>query len=359
MKSKVFLHIGAPMSGSTYLREGLARHRRRLTRVGVLFPPSHLGHEGGHLHAVLDVLNLSSADHGPTAGAWDRLAETVRDWRRGTVVLSHELLADASQEQVERIVSSLGSAELHVVYAAGPLGRQVPLAWQRWVHNGGTAPYATYVQRIVARDGHRMSRVFWRSHDAADVLARWATYVPAERIHVVTVPAGGDAGGVLWDRFARTVGVDPRRFRVGAESDGLHGLVDTEVLRLLNIETQQSADPAAMARLARLLDGGTTPRPAFPPEHAEWLRAESDRLVTEVKNGGYDVVGDVTDLRAETAMLASEPDQVTPPLEDVLQAQTRLLARVTRLRGQGEGPAGLRRRVLRGAAVRVSRLRRR
>lgn len=359
MKSKVFLHIGAPMSGATYLREGLARHRRRLTRVGVLFPPSHVGHEGGHVDAVLDVLNLTSADEAPTAGAWDRLAETVRDWRRGTVVLSHELLADASEEQVGRIVGSLGSADVHVVYAAGTLGRQVPLAWQQWVHSGGTAPYATYAQRVVSRDKHRMSRVFWRSHDVADVLARWSTYVPIDRIHVVTVPAGRDADTVLWDRFTRTVGIDPRRFRVGPDQPGLHGLADTEVVRLLNVETHQSADPAVMARLRRALDGSTTPPPGFPPEHDGWLRAESDRMVEEVKNGGYDVVGDVTDLLPDATVFAAGPAQVTPTLESVLNCQTRLLAEVTGLRGYSEGPAGLRRRVLRGAAGRLPGLRRR
>ena len=140
MRRSVYLHVGASLTGSAYLRESLARHRRRLARAGVLFPTSHLGHAGGHLDAVLDVLALASPGNTPATGAWDRLAETVRDWRRGTVVLSHELLADATLPQVERVLGSFGDAEVHVVYAARDLGRQLPLAWQEWVRNGGTAP---------------------------------------------------------------------------------------------------------------------------------------------------------------------------------------------------------------------------
>ena len=143
MASKVFLHVGAPLAGSR-VREVLAAHRRRLTRFGVLYPPGHLGHDAGHLDAVLDVLDLSAGGSPQASGAWDRLAETVRDWRRGTAVVSHELLADADADQVARVVSSFGDAEVHVVYVAQSLSLQVPEAWQQWVHHGGTAPFATY-----------------------------------------------------------------------------------------------------------------------------------------------------------------------------------------------------------------------
>jgi len=102
---KVYLHVGAPLAPSTTLRDALSRHRRRLARVGVLYPPSHLGYDGGHRDAVLDVLGLTAGDRAPAAGAWDRLAETVRDWRRGTAVVSHELLADATEAQVDRFVN--------------------------------------------------------------------------------------------------------------------------------------------------------------------------------------------------------------------------------------------------------------
>lgn len=368
--SKVFLHIGAPMTGSSFLRECMARHRRRLTRFGVLYPPSHLGHDGGHLDAVLDVLDLASTDLAPSTGAWDRLAETSRDWRRGTVVVSHELLADATEAQVERVVASFGDVEVHVVYAVRGLGRQIPLAWQEWVRNGGTAPFPAYVNRVVARDPQRMSRVFWQSHDIGDVLRRWSTYVPAGRVHALTVPAGEDQDAVLWDRFASTVGIDPHKFKAGAVDEGrrLLGLTDNEVLRLLNVEAGRGADPYAMQRVRRALGSGSGSgsTPALPVVHQGWLRDETDRQVSALKDGGYDVVGDVSDLVPEPDVFAASADQVTPDLHHVVLAQTRLIgsladssvpARGFRARRpltnpgrDAERPAGLRQRARRGVS---------
>ena len=93
-----------------------------------------------------------------------------------------ELLADATLPQVERVLGSFGDAEVHVVYAARDLGRQLPLAWQEWVRNGGTAPFATYAARVLSRDSHRMARVFWSSHDIGDVLERWGAYLAPEQV---------------------------------------------------------------------------------------------------------------------------------------------------------------------------------
>src|SRR5680860_641577 len=253
--SRVFLHIGAPVAGSTYLRECLARHRRKLTRYGVLYPPSHLGHDGGHLGAVLDVLDLSGGDHAPTTGAWDRLAESARDWRRGTVVISHELLAGASEEQIDRIVGSFGNAEVHVVYAARDLARQIPLAWQEWVRGGGTATFEGYTNRIVEHGEHRLSQVFWSTHALDDVLARWAAYVPAGRIHLLPLPQDHGRSSVVWDRFAQTIGLNPRKFKVGSDEHAKPlSKVANEVLRLLTAEITDHPTPRGIDRVRSVLE---------------------------------------------------------------------------------------------------------
>jgi hypothetical protein len=358
MTSRVFVHIGAPTSGSAFLRDTLNRHRRRLTRVGVLYPASHFGHDGGQLDAVLDVLNLATSDHAPAQGAWDRLADTVRDWRRGTVVVSHELLVDAGPAQVERIVSSFGGVEVHVVYAARTLGRQIPSAWQQWVLSGGTAAYPAYLTRIVSRDEHRVSRVFWRSHDVGDVLRRWGAAVPPDRLHVVTVPDGVDQDAVLWSRFARLVGVDPHRFRAGRDEHGFRGLAEIEVLRLLNVEQRRRAGGAGAARVHSLLPARGEGLP-FPAEHAAWLTAETARMVADVEAGGYDVVGDLAELLTAPGVIAPADMPVAPCDADVVHAQTRLIAALAGADRDAKGPAGLGRRVLPGASLRLPRVRRR
>lgn len=321
--SRVVLHVGAPLVASTYVRDALARNRRRLTRHGVLHPSSHVGAEGHHA-AVLDVLDLAAPGVETVTGAWERLAQAARDWRRGTVVVSHELLADADEDQVARIVGSFGSAEVHVVYAARDLARQLPLAWQEWVRNGGTSTFEGYVDKVVRHDGHRLARVFWRSHDVADVVGRWTSVVAPEHVHVATTPTGQDQDVVVWQRVAEVLGVDAGRLRAPAPTGPqLDALAVTEAARLLN----QAGAPRLPRALASAVGG---PAPAVAAEHAEWLEAEAERAIDAVKRTGCVVLGDVTDLRPATDALTDDPARVTPPPEAVVAAQTTLLGAVLR-----------------------------
>lgn len=353
MAQKVFLHVGAPLTPTTVLRDALARHRRRLARVGVLCPPSHLGDDGGHRDAVLDALSLTSSDHAPPPGAWDRLAETVRDWRRGTAVISHELLAEATESQVDRIVTSLGSAEVHVVLVAQDLGRQVPRAWQQWVYAGGTAPFASYAAHVVRRESHRASRVFWRSHDLGEVLSRWSTRIPAERVHVVSAARGEDADETTWARFAEVIGIDPLRFRLGvAPAEPLASLAGTEVVRLLN--TQEGAlDPRRAEVVRRHSASVAGAVPLLPEDLREAATAEAELAAKTLRANGWELVGRLADLCPQEDAFASTPDAMTPAADEVLRAQSQVLhALCAKDRGR-QGPAGVRRRALRVLRDRV------
>jgi hypothetical protein len=351
--SKVFVHVGSPLAPSTALRDALGRHRRRLARVGMLYPPGHLGDDGGHRDAVLDVLGLTAGDHAPPRGAWDRLAETVRDWRRGTAVVSHELLADASSAQADRVVSSLGDAEVHVVYVAQDLGRQLPLAWQQWVRAGGGVPFATYAAKVAERDPHRVARVFWRSHDLGAVLSRWAAHVPAERVHVVSVPHRDDAWTRTWARFARTLGIDPERFRLGpVADDSLAPLAGTEVLRLLNA-AHSRIDPERRSDLLRAtvaVEGGT---PRLPETLREALAAEAAGAAEALERHGWDLVGSPDDLAPAPEAFTCDPARVTPPAEQVVSAQTTVIGALCGPSRARRGPAGVHRRALRVVTDRV------
>lgn len=320
---RVFLHIGAPATGATQLAETLRRHRRALTRYGLLYPTCHVGADAGHLAAVLDVLGLADGGH-VTTGAWDRLVQSARDWRRGTVLVCHELLADADEDQVERVLGDLRGLQTHVVYVARDLGRQLPAAWQEWVRSGGTVPFGAYVDQVAGRAHGRPARMFWRSHDVAAVLDRWATFVPSERIHVLTVPAGEDAGATLWRRFAGTVGIDAARLPGGADPDRVPlALAAVEALRLLNAATGGSPSPALLDAAAAVAG----PPPAVPARLAGWLHDEAERTIRALKDGGYDVVGDLSELRPPAGAARGGSDV---PVEEVLVAQTAMLAHLTR-----------------------------
>ncbi|HLN76467.1 MAG TPA: hypothetical protein VK204_05430 [Nocardioidaceae bacterium] len=356
MASKVFLHVGAPLAPATTMRDALARHRRRLARAGVFYPPSHLGHDGGHRDAVLDALDLA-ADQAARQGAWDRLAECVRDWRRGTAVVSHELLAGATPSQVDRIVTSLGSAEVHVVYVAQDLGRQLPRAWQQWVYGGGTAPFASYAAHVARRDPHRASRVFWRAHDLDDVLSRWATRVPADRIHVVTAARGDGAGGETWERFGETLGVDPHRFKLGRPAeDRLGSLAGTEVVRLLNAagHGQDAPDEGRLRAVVSKAQEVTGPVPRLPHDLREAVTAEADRTTALLASKGWRLVGSPEDLLTREDAFATDPTQVRPSAEQLVRAHTAVLLSLCAKDAPARGPAGMRRRALRVLRDRVT-----
>jgi len=248
--------------------------------------------------------------------------------------------------RASRVVSSLGDAEVHVVHVAQDLGRQLPRAWQAWVHGGGTVPFSTYAARIVHRDQHRMSRVFWRSHDIGEVLARWTTGVPAERVHVVTAARGEHGDEATWARFARTVGVDPHRFRLGPVSpDRLASLAGTEVVRLLNTD-DEPVDPSRREVLLQHTGAVAGVVPRLPETLREAVTAEAERAVKDVASHGWELLGPAEDLLPAVDAFAARPDEVTPATTDVVRAQTEVLRAFVR-GGARRGPAGVRRRALR------------
>ena len=357
MARKVFLHIGAPLTPGTALQGALTRHRRRLARAGIFYPPSHLGHDGGHRDAVLDVLDLT-ADHTVAPGSWDRLAEHVRDWRMGTAVISHELLAAATERQVDRMVTSLGSAQVHVVYVAQDLGRQLPQAWQEWVYGGGTTPFATYATHVAQRDRHRAARAFRRHHDLEPVLSTWTTRVPPERVHVVAAARGDRAVQKTWARFATTVGIDPERFTVNpGATDGLGSLVGTEVVRLLNAagDKHGAVDRSRHRRVVEHVRAVPGAAPRLPEELRAAVTAEAERTMAGVRSNGWRLVGALDELMPQDDAFTTDPTQVTPSADQLVRTQTAVLLSLSSKDKTARGPADLRRRALRVLRERVRR----
>ncbi len=114
MPRKVYLHIGAPKTGTTYLQDRLAVNRKSLADHGVHYPLPGL-RLASHFHAALDLLGLPWGFE-DTTGHWEKMVRTVNRLD-GTVIISHEVLASATREQVRRARESFKDAEVHVVYS--------------------------------------------------------------------------------------------------------------------------------------------------------------------------------------------------------------------------------------------------
>ncbi len=250
MSRRVYLHIGAPKTGTTYLQDRLTLNAASLADHGVHFPSrSPLVSPGlFHFRAALDLLGQDwGGEPGHAAGNWDALAKRVRR-KSGTVIVSHEILAPARAEHVARAMADLDGSEVHVVYSARDLGRAIPAAWQESIKQGRKWSYRKFLRKT-----RRGKPWFFRAFDLPTVLATWGSELPPERIHVVTVPHRPDPmrvepeastapgpveaipGDPLWLRFCEVFGIDPAWApRDSDRTNQSLGVAETTLLRQLN-----------------------------------------------------------------------------------------------------------------------------
>lgn len=300
----VYLHIGAPKSGTTFLQEVLWRNRRTLARDGVLYPArSH----DDHFRAALDLreVRFHRYDDPAVPGSWQRVVDMALRWRGPAVVISHELLAWAGEDQARRAVESLQPAEVHVVFTARDLARQLPAAWQETVKNGKVAGFAQFLRSVAAPDGPvRLGQMFWGAQDAAAVLGRWGAAVPPARIHVVCVPQPGGPQDLLWKRFAGVIGIDPDGYDIDVRASNVSlGRAEVELLRRVNRALGEKLEwPQYEALVKRwlaeevLAGRPDTVRIVLPATWHAWAAERSEQLVEQLRGADYDVVGDLAEL---------------------------------------------------------------
>jgi hypothetical protein len=359
--SRVFLHVGAPKTGTTYLQDVLWSNRAALARQGALY----WGNDpGAHFYAAQDLRGryFRGHRHPQVPGAWERLAGAVRDWSGPTALISHEILAGCDPEEAQRAVASLRPHEVHVVYTARDLARQIPAMWQESVKNGRVVPYPRYLQTLRAEDPELVGRIFWRTQDAVAVLDRWAQAVPTERIHVLTVPPRGTEPDLLWRRLCGLTGLDAHGLdAVVADASGTRGnnvslgLAEAELLRRINRRLQGDLTwPEHEALLKNFLtrsvltDRAGTTRPGLPASERAWVLERSRAQVEGLRRRAYDVVGSLDEL---VPAFEGVPDaSAQPSADDVLDAAVDALAvLLTEHVGARRSPTTARLRGLAGA----------
>lgn len=298
----VYLHIGPPKTGTTYLQEVLWRNPRRLAEQQVAFPRRPID----HFRAALDLRGLDFGGYeDPHAdGAWDRLAAAVLACRKDKVVISHEVLAGTTSEQIRRVRDSLSPANIHVVYGARDLARQLPAVWQERLKNRRTPPYKQFLETTLSRPRRRRhGRGFWAAQDPLRVLGRWAEQVPADRIHMITIPHRSAADDTLWRRFCSVLDIDPEGFDLDVvRSNTSLPQAEAEVLRRLNEALPEDLPWPEYERLIKqrfntLADHGADgERLRVPRRYRAKVRALSRRNQAALAASPYDIVGDLDDL---------------------------------------------------------------
>ena len=130
MSRVVYLHVGAPKTGTTYLQDRLALNKAALARHGVHYP---LQLHASQFRPALDLLEMPWGGlQVDVDGEWDAPDAPGPPAQRHRVV-SHEILAAAKPQQVRRAMAGLEGSEVHLVYSARDLARQIPAEWQEGI----------------------------------------------------------------------------------------------------------------------------------------------------------------------------------------------------------------------------------
>lgn len=304
MATVVYLHVGAPKTGTTYFQLGLRRNRTVLARHGVYYP---LGRADSMFGAAVDLIDRPWGGlREECRGEWEDLVARVRRCP-GKVVISQEILAAATPAQVERALDGLGGAEVHLVYSARDLGRQIPSEWQEEVKHRRPQTFARF-QEIVREAPRTDSGLwFWRVQGLPDVLDRWAASLPPSRVHLVTVPPAGSGRDVLWRRFCAALAIDPVWAPVQPERENLSiGSAEATLIRRLNRRLQDSGalNEADYRKLVRelVVQEYLVHRPdmvpvTLTPAAFDWAEEVAEEWIAYVRATGIDVIGELDDLR--------------------------------------------------------------
>jgi len=349
-QARVFLHIGEPKTGTTFIQQVMWGNRAELAAQGVVLPGHH---PQDHFRASQDlrgIEKLASDPAGSWTGEWEILASQAKQPGK-TAVISHELFSAADPEQAATAVRSLQPAQVHIVLTVRDMATLLPAEWQETVKHRNARSWEDWLGDVIDResvDADRRQWWFWRVHDTLAILRLWAEHVPPERIHVVTNPPRGSATGLLWERFASLLGIDPGCADLSRARPNVSlGMAETEFLRRLNqalpgpdavpdwFYMWNVKETVAHRALAGRPRGG---RLILPAERDAWAKQQSETLIDGLRTSGCQIAGDLDDLRPPqvTQPPASPSDQ---PAEAILDAAVQAAAALVVNQYQREYPA--------------------
>jgi hypothetical protein len=322
MADVVYLHVGAPKTGTTYLQDRLALNRSELATHEVRYP---IGLKDDMFGAALDLIDKPWGGQLEDArGEWDALVRRTRR-SKGSVVISHEILAGATHEQVERAVTGLAPADVHVVFTARDIARQVPAEWQERLKHRRGLPYGRFLKGIQdPRGSSAIARSFWQVQGLPQILERWSRHLTPDRVHVVTVPPPGERHGELWRRFCRAIAVDPAWApRDSVRRNPSIGVAESAMLRKLNRRLRRAGVASSdYRRLVRevivhqtLAAEPVQQRLTLPPDRFDWADEIAESWREWITGSGVDLIGDLDDLcpvRPEPDAVWHDPDRARP-----------------------------------------------
>jgi hypothetical protein len=319
----IFLHVGEPKTGTTFLQQVMWRNRAELAAQGVALPGHHPQDHYRASQDLRDIAKLAADPVGDWTGEWDILASQARQ-APGVTVISHELFSAADADQADRAVRSLQPADVHIVLTVRDMATLLPAEWQETVKHRNSLGWEEWLEDVVDRESIADARRqwwFWRVHDTMAILNIWSRLLPPGNVHVITTAARGSSTEVLWRRFAALLGVDPASVDLSrARPNTSLGLPEIEFMRRLNLalpgevpdwfymrnvkETLAHQTLAARPRDRRLV---------LPTSRDAWVKEQTDTLIAGLRDSGYDIIGDLAELVPPPVTEPPESPGAQPP----------------------------------------------
>lgn len=308
MSRRVFLHVGAPKAGSTFIQNVLWKNRESLGNTGLLLPANRKGQDD----AMADLREASWRD--PDAvWTWDQLAEEAGRWA-GDVIITNEGLGGATPEQAARAVASLGPAEVHIIVVARDLWQTLPSMWQQSIRSRSLWSFEEFLRAI--EEGRHDA--FW-NHTANRMFLRWGSLVPPERRHLITLPPPGSPELLLWQRFAGVTGIADNVCDLARQAANTSfGALEIELLRRVNHklgDRYPHRTPYRKVVLEHL--GGVLNKSAndlrftIGRNRAEWIADLTEERIRELQEFPCNIVGDLGELRPADMTEGVSFDQIT------------------------------------------------
>lgn len=303
---EIILHIGPPKCASTTVQHALRGRKEELRAQGVRVIT-------GHSDAISDLFGgkYLSDIIAARPGAWNELVRAVNRPGARRVIFSNEMLSFADEHVIARLLSSLGTSKISVLFAVRPLARILPSYWQERTKSGSTATldeWATEtVRREIGADAQVPSGRFWRAQRHDQLAARWSAALGTNRVRVAVL--NETQPNVVLSTLAEALGVPATLFD-GVTSVSNRSLTALESAALQQINVALASDPGARL-LSRTVSGAVAnrilrsdesggPSLTLPGHLTDEVRALQAEVVRGLHASGVHINGDVEVLNVAT-----------------------------------------------------------
>ena len=339
----VHLHIGAMKTGTTHLQELMVANAAELEAAGFLFPLDNGRYT--QTMAVRDVLNMKGdpVSLEKARGEWDRAVKRLTSYDGKASIFSMEFLSFARPHVAKRVVSSFEGVDLRIIMTVRNAESAIPAQWQQAMQSQRTTSWRDFVEQIKARDSEPDTwgaKTFRRTQDIPRMLDAWLTHVSPSEFTVVTVPPSSAPRGLLWERFAAAIGLDPTvATRTAPRSNESIGAASAELLRRINenlvdvpISDYRGTMRHSLARGILSDRASTEGKAPITPSFRAFAAEINARTRAAITESGVQVIGDLDDLPAEAPAPPADDAGVSAASDDdVLQAAAYAIPKMRRV----------------------------